>query len=443
MCQIANSICEKPATQAGSGPMSSIRVAFVSCLFPPEPEPSSVMAHQLARELKARGHDVTMIVPYPNRPKGILYDGYKREFLGRYDVDGLRVVRCPTWLLGPERKAWNRILENLSFGVSAALTAALETRPSVLLLESWPLAAVQLSMWEARRRGVPVLYYVKDLYPETLENSGLIRRGGLVARALYRWDRKLCMASSKVIVISTSMRDALLDGRKLPPDRVAVIPDWIDDREFPLLPRDNGWRRDKGIPDASFVALFAGTLGLVSGADMLVEAAERLRHRPEIVFCCVGQGVLKDRMMSEAKARGLTNIRFEPLQIRERVPEMQAAADVCLLTMRPDSSNASVPSKLIAYMAAGRPVICAAPPQTDAAKTIRGARTGLVAPAGDPEAFAAAILYLHDRPQEAAAMGLRARRCFEENFALGNRCEQFVELFASAMRNSRNYSHAL
>jgi colanic acid biosynthesis glycosyl transferase WcaI len=417
------------ATQAAG--RDRLRIAFVSCLFPPEPEPSAVMASQLARSLASHGHEVTMIVPFPNRPGGVLYPGYHRTLRLSEDIGRVRVVRCPTLLIGPARRIPGRIMENLSFGVSSALIAALEPRPDVLLLESWPLGATQLCVWQAEMRGVPLVYYVKDLYPETLETSGIIARGGFLARSLRRWDRRLCLASRKVVAISQTMRDSLVQTRGLPPDRVAVIPDWIDEDEFRPHARDNAWRLEKGLSGETFVALYAGTLGIVSGADLLVEVADRLRNQPEILLLCVGQGVLKERMEAEAKARRLTNIRFEPFQPRDRVPEMQAAADVCLLTMRP-GSNASVPSKLISYMAAGRPVICAAPPDTDVSAEVRAAAAGLLVSPGDPGALAAAIRHIRNHPEDASVMVANARRFFEEKLAFRNRYGQFFEVLAEA-----------
>jgi colanic acid biosynthesis glycosyl transferase WcaI len=334
--------------------------------------------------------------------------------------------------IGPRRLPLYRMLENLSFGVASAWRAAWEERPDVVLLETWPLAATQLSMWQARLRKTPLLYYVKDLYPEALETTGLIAKGGIFARVMRAWDRHLCLSSKKVIAISNSMREILVESRGLPPDLVTVIPDWIDEDEFRQCARDNTWRRAMQLPMETFVALFAGTMGIVSGADILVEAASRLQSQPDIQLLCIGQGVLKERMVLDAKARGLKNIRFEPFQSRERVPEMQAASDVCLLTMRKDSSNASVPSKLISYLAAARPVICAAPPDNDVARIVRNAGAGTIVPAGDADALAGAIVDMRNHPEDAARQGLNARRYFEEHLAFRHRHDQFLEVLSSA-----------
>lgn len=423
--------CDTLETTAGS-----LRIAFISCLFPPEPEPAGVMASQLAHSLRLHGHSVTMIVPFPNRPKGVSMPGYRRSPRRIENVDGLRVVYCPTWFIGPKRRIWNRVLENLSFGLSGALFGALESKPDVVLLETWPLAAAQLCIWYANLRGIPILYYVQDLYPEVLKSSGILAKNGRIARWLTAWDRRLCLASSRVIVISESMRETLVRTRGIPVERIVVIPNWIDEQEFRPLPRDSAWRREMDLSPDLFVALFAGSLGIVSGANVLVETARRLRARPDILLLCVGEGVLKNEMMSQSSKYGLQNIRFEPFQDRTRVPEMHAAADVCLLTMRNGYLNASVPSKLISYMAAGRPIVCSASAETDVARMVSESHAGIVARAGDPDALAHALLRLRAAPITARTMGSNARSYFETELAFKRRYEQFLAAIKEATSGS-------
>jgi len=381
-----------------------------------------------------------MVVPFPNRPGGTIDPAYRRSIRQVENIDGVRVVRCPHWLLGPRRRAWNRLLENITFGISCAVTAAFERRPDVLLVEVWPFFATHICLFFSKLRRVPALYYVKDLYPEALENGGLIKKGGLVARFLRAWDRHICMASKKVIVISDGMRDVLTSRRGIPRDRVVVIPDWIDENEFRPLPRDNEWRSRLGVSQDTFIALFAGTLGIMSGADLLVEVADRLRNEPGILLLCVGEGVLKQQMIAEAARRGLTNIRFEPFQDRSQVPAMHAASDVCVLTMRKECAHASMPSKLISYMAAGRPVICAALDVSDAARRVADARAGLVTPPDDPDALAQAILHLKHHPEEAARLSANALSYFEHELAFGPRYDQFISLLREAASHEREES---
>jgi colanic acid biosynthesis glycosyl transferase WcaI len=263
---------------------------------------------------------------------------------------------------------------------------------------------------------IPVLYYLQDCYPEALEHTGHIKVDGSVARLLRRWDGKICHRSSGVVVVSDGMKALICRSRGIPEAKVSVQQNWIDKRYFDLLPNDNRWRRDAGISQEKFVVMYAGTLGYVSGAQVLVEVARRLTNRPEVTLVCIGEGVLKANMQTAAAGAGLSNIIFMPVQPIERVAEMHAAADVTILTTQVDYPDASIPSKLISYLAAGRPVVCAAHHASTVAKIVRNANAGIIVEAGAVESVAAAISFLLDDPAEVQQMGENARRCFEEQF---------------------------
>ena len=406
-----------------------MKISFICAVFPPEPEPAGIMAQQLARCLTSDGHNVTMVVPLPNRPHGKLFDGYRRNLLGcTVESDGYKIRRCANWLIGRNRRSVNRLLENITFGLSSTWSAWREGRPDVLIAETWPLFATQFVLLLAQWWRVPFLYYVQDVYPEAAERVGALKEGSAIARLCRLLDRHICLSSTKVIVISDSTRDLMAASRGLPASHFAVIPNWSDAREFTVQPIDNSWRREQCIPAQTFVAMYGGTLGLVSGVGILIDVARLLRDRPDVLIVCVGEGVEKAHMIDEARGLGLQNIRFLPFQPRDRVPEVQGAANVTLLTMQPGYSDASVPSKLISYMAAGRAVICAAPAHAAVSEIVVESGAGLVSEAGNSGALAQAIRHLAEHPSEAADMGRRARSYFEEHFTVDRAHQQFSKL---------------
>jgi len=344
--------------------------------------------------------------------------------------EGYRLVRCATWLIGKRRRTLDRLLENITFGFSAAYAVFREGRRDLMIVETWPLFAVQFAALLARWWHVPFVYYVQDVYPEAAERVGLLREGSALARFCRVWDRHICRSSARVVVISVRMRDLMAASRALPDGHFAVIPNWLDAREFTVQLINNAWRREQDIPTGTFVAMFGGTLGLVSGVGILVDVARLLRDSTDVLIVCVGEGVEKGQMIDRARVLGLQNIRFLPFQPRERVPEVQGAANVTLLTMQPGYSDASVPSKLISYMAAGRAVICAAPAHTAVAEIVAESGAGLVTEPGNPEALARAIRHLAERPAETASMGSSARLYFEQHLTLERACHQFEELLS-------------
>jgi colanic acid biosynthesis glycosyl transferase WcaI len=393
------------------------------------------MASQLAQRLSSDGHAVNMVVPFPNRPYGRVYDGFRRR-LSQVETagEGYRLVRCANWLIGSRRRHINRLLENITFGMSSAWSAWRAGRPDVMIVETWPIFAMLFPLLLAKWWGLPLLYYVQDVYPEAAERIGLISSTGLMPHLCRALDAWICLCSTKTLVISEATRDLLAATRRVPPERFTVIPNWVDAAAFVPKPIDNSWRREQGIPSETFVAIFGGTLGNVSGVEILVEVAEQLRHRRDVLIICVGEGIRKQQMVDRSRLLGLENIRFLPFQPRDRVPEVQGAANATLLTMQPNASDASVPSKLVSYMAAGRPVICAAPPTTAVAQIVVESAAGVVTESGDAAALAQAIEYLASRPAEAERMGRNARAYFERHMTLDRAYAQFSALLHEVVR---------
>ena len=397
------------------------------------------MAADLARRLASEGHQIAVVTSFPNRPAGAVYAGYRRRPRSMETQGNVSVVRCATWLIGAKRRLWNRVMENLTFGISSVLNAWRLGRPDVLVLETWPLLAVQIGTWLGRWWRVPVVYYVQDVYPEAAEGAGLVQSRGLLSRFLRTWDRRLCLQSAKVIAISDTMRDLLCRNRAIAPARIAVIPNWVDRDEFPREIRSDSWRREMGVAPDVFVAMYAGTMGLASGADVLVDVAKRLEARSHVLILCIGEGLLKRRMTRDAGRANLRNIRFEPFQPRHRLAEVQAAADTMLLTLSKESQDASVPSKMATYLAAGRPVVCAVPEESAISRQLQAAQAGIRTPAGDPDAMARAITFLAEHPAEARQMGENGREYFEQHLTLDRARRQFSQVLeeVAGSANSR------
>jgi len=169
--------------------------------------------------------------------------------------------------------------------------------------------------------------------------------------------------------------------------------------------------------------------------DVLVEVADRLRSHADIRLVCVGEGLLKDGMLANARRRGLANLTFLPFQPRERVADMQSAADVMLLTSSQRMGASSVPSKLITYLAVGRPVICAVTFDSEIAALVRQYELGMVVAPEDPDAVAAAIVSLRGiGPQALSVIGQRAREVALHRFSLEVAVGNFEALLLAVCR---------
>jgi colanic acid biosynthesis glycosyl transferase WcaI len=404
-----------------------MNILFVCPVFPPEIVPSSVMLGQLTRHLSLAGHKVTMITCFPSLPGGRIFKGYKRRFWKITETETLRLIRCFSFTIGSKRKRLWRALSHLSFGLIAALRLFLEKKPDLIVTDTVPVISTPFVVFLAKFLGIPVVNYIQDLFPEAVESAGMIHQQGIAARIALIMDALTCKAADANIVISESFRKALLSSRGVPDNKIFTLHNWIDGSEIRPTNRINQWRAQAGIPHDRFVAMFAGTLGIVSGAEVLVDVAHELKASKvhDVSIVCIGEGVLKETMIRRSQSLGLDNIWFLPFQPGAVLSDVQSTADVFLLTMDKSQANSSVPSKLVTYLAMGRPVVCATDKDSAVAETVARANCGYVVSPGDAKAIAAQIVYLKKNSHECSVFGTCGRSYFEEYYDMPAAMKKF------------------
>jgi glycosyltransferase involved in cell wall biosynthesis len=388
-----------------------MRIVLLTQYYPPEPIPKP---HEMARGLAERGHDVVVITAFPHYPGGRLYPG-SRLRLWQWDRrDGIRILRLPLY---PDhsRSAVRRVVNYGSFAVSAAvLGTLLSGRVDAMCAEQPPLS-VGLAAWVlGRLRRVPFVYSVNDLWPESVEATGMVnRRWGL--QWMSRLERFVYRRSAAVVVISPGIRENLI-GKGVPPEKVHVIPHWADESLYHPVARDPGVARELGMA-GRFNVVFAGQLGLAQGLDVVLDAAEELSDLPEIQFVLAGDGTDAARLRQVAADRRLGNVRFLEWQPAERMPSIFAISDVLLVHLLDEPLfRITIPSKTIAYMACGRPILMAV--EGDAADLIRTTRAGVTCRPGDGKELSEAVRRLHAMsPQTREAMGRAGREAFLTSYS--------------------------
>lgn len=391
-----------------------MNILLICHVYPPEHAPAGVMVSELAEHLAANGHRVTVITGWPNHPAGVLFSGWQARWRSvGHDPRGFRVIRCGHSIHPRERVFW-RLWYYVTFGISALINGWGAGRLDAVLCLSTPVFGSWAAWLLARIKGARFVYGIFDLHPEGAANAGLIGRG-LSYRVLRAADTLLCRRSNSIVTLGAGLRAEIL-ARGIGPEKIAVVPFWLDGGKIRPGPRDNPWRREQGIAPETFVALYAGTIGYVSGAAVLIETARHLASRRDILILCVGEGPIKDRLTEATAHLGLNNLRFLPFQPASVLDEVQATADVGLVTLLPQAGKTSVPSKVLGYLAAGRPVIASVAPDSDTAELVRHGACGRVTACSDPAALAQAIRELADDPAACLDLGRRARAHFEQHF---------------------------
>jgi colanic acid biosynthesis glycosyl transferase WcaI len=410
-----------------------MRVLILSQYYTPEPIPKPV---ELAAELRARGHEVSVITGLPNYPSGDLYPGYRLGLLQREVIDGVPVVRTFEFPYHGTR-ALGRILNYVSFMCSAPLGCLRTSSFDVVYVWHPPLTVGVAAWLIGRWRGVPFVYDVQDIWPESALLAGMMREGVLV-RALRRMERFVYRRAHHLLVVTEGARRNLL-AKGVPPDRVSVMPHWVDDDLFAPVGADvaerertaHGW-------DGRFVVVFAGNLGLVQGLDTVIAAAEQLPRHSPVTICLIGDGADRPRLETMVAERRLERrVQFIDRQPSHRMPPLFAAADALLVHLRhSDLSNLIIPTKTLAYLAAGKPIVMAM--QGAAAEIVESSGAGIVVTPENAEALAAAIERLRSLPAEARAiMGERGRKYLAAQFAKREVIPKYEALLQHAAATAR------
>jgi colanic acid biosynthesis glycosyl transferase WcaI len=390
-------------------------ILIITKRFPPEHPATAVLGYELAEELARLGHQVTVAAGYPHHPYGRLFPGYLPKLISEESANGFRLVRG--WhFIHPSPSLFIRSLMMVSHCASYLISSLKAPRPDIVLsFDGYPLLGPLTSALIARHYGAKLVSVIYDLYPDIAVELGKLRNPGLI-KAAQKLEFLTYRRSQRIVTLSEGFRQTLVREKKVNAQKVAVIPVWLDADEVRPLSRNNAWRQKVSIPLDKFVVLYAGTIGLVAGAEVLLEAAQHLSSHPEILFLLVGDGYGKERVQSQAQNLALSNVQFLPFQDRAILSEVQATADVSVVTLAPGRGRTSVPSKVQAYMAAGRPIVAAVDEDCDTARLIRQARCGVVVPPGRGFALAAGILNYWQDAEERNKAGEHGRAFYLEHF---------------------------
>lgn len=395
-----------------------MRIFIISCVFPPEPVTTAYTSDDLAEEMIRRGHDVTVFVSFPNRPSGYVINGYTRRWKQVEYKNGYKVIHC--WhTLSKTSKFISRAAENISFGLSSTWQMLMEKPlPDVVYINTWPLFSQGLNSWLLKRLDVPIFCSIQDVYPESLTGRGIIHSHSLVARLIHRVNKCFLHRCAMVASICLPMVELLIKNRELPSEKVKLIPNWLDASPFsPDFPKNGQFRNKFGIDSNIFLSVFAGSLTMAAGVDLYVQVAEKILNRQDIRILLVGDGSMRKKLESNIFSKQLNNIQVvSPLE-RDVVPEVQAAADVLLMSLSGEMAQSAVPSKLIAYMFSGRPIIASVSSENISARILIDANAGFVLPPDDPQAVADLLILLAENRMSLEQLGKNARKYAEANFS--------------------------
>ena len=397
-----------------------MKILYISQYFPPEMGAPAGRVFELSRHWVRAGHDVTVLTGFPNHPTGVVPPAYRakmRRLVSREEVEGIRVVRTWLWPL-PNRRALERILSFASFCLSSGLVGIFLRRPDVVIATSPQLLVGLTGWWVSRIKRVPLVFEVRDLWPESITVSPVARSsaGSVVTRLLGALCHFLYRSSEHVVAVTTPIKEKLIDEWAVRPEKISVVPNAV---ETDFFTPDGATEAAGAGPQANgeFVVSYMGTMGLAHGLGTALQAAAELRQEyPDILFQFVGEGAEKESLLSQAEAMGVSNVRFVSQQPRDSMPALIRSSDLCLVLLRKvDVFRTVIPSKLLEFMACGRPVILGV--DGEARRIVDEAQAGVFVQPEDSAALGRAVVQLYRDSEARRTMGRNGRSYVAEYFS--------------------------
>jgi colanic acid biosynthesis glycosyl transferase WcaI len=387
-----------------------LRILVVSQVFWPE----NFRINDLATELAARGHEVTVLTGVPNYPEGRRFQEYAKNPRAYSRLKGVDIVRVPMLTRGSNRL--RLMLNYLTFAASAATIGAWKLRrrqlDAIFVFEPSPVTVGIPAVVLRAIKKAPIAFWVLDLWPETLEAVGAVRSplglrlvGRVVSFIYARCDLILAQSRGFIPRIAKYCK---------PNARIAYFPSWAE----PLFDQGpSGPAAEVPLLPGAFKVMFAGNIGVAQDFPAILAAAERLKQISSIRWLVVGDGRMGDWVRQEVVRRGLqqTVLMLGRYPV-ERMPSFYLHADALLVSLRDEPIFAmTIPGKLQSYLAAGIPVIAML--NGEGADVVERHQCGLTCSAGDPDGLAAAVLKLaSSSAEERLRMGRNGQRGSQEEF---------------------------
>lgn len=387
-------------------------ILFVTPYYPPEKGAAQVRISETAMYLVNRGYKVTVLTTVPNYPSGIIPVEYRGRVIQQEIRDGVHIVRVWSYV-SPNKGFLRRILAQLSFACLAPILGWKDVgHPDVIIVESPPLFNAIAGRILARYKHCPFIFTVADIWPESAIQLGVLRNRMLIRLAEWlEWSTY--QRANLVWVVTEGIRNILIQ-RGLSPERIFLLTNGVDTTRFHPLPRAQA-RAELGWDDR-FTILYVGTHGLTHGLITVLDAAEQIRDSDDIRFVLVGDGAEKADLVAEAQKRCLQNVTFlDPLPY-DQVPQLLAAADVCLVqTRKVPLFQGMLPVKMYEAMACARPILLAVDGEARRLAEQKAGAAIYVEPE-NATALVSAIFHLREHPDLLETLGQRGRAFVEARF---------------------------
>lgn len=352
-----------------------MRILLVTDAYPPEIRSASHLMIELAEELSARGHSVTVLTSWPkyNLDETDAQRTF-REFENERGIDVVRVRTLPHHNVNFVVRGLAQITMPRLF--LRALRRHNNENFDAVLVYSPPLPLAKVGATLRRQTGARFILNIQDIFPQNAIDLGVLRNRLLITW-FERMERRAYADADVVTVHSPGNRAFLMQSGKLKdPTKLRILHNWIDVGSIRTQPSSQRFREMWGLT-GKFVFLFAGVMGPSQYLETVLSVAEALKDESDLVFLIVGDGMEKPRLQNLAQERGLKNVVFKPFVSKAAYSQLVNEVDVGMVTLSPRNRTPVVPGKILGYMAAAKPVLAFLNRESDGHELVAEAGCGV------------------------------------------------------------------
>lgn len=414
----------------------SVKILYLPAYFYPETAASSYLGENRNQAFADAGFEIDAYAPMPCRgiSKEVRKEYKKRRVEKLYDGK-MTLHRFSMYAEGknPILRALRYVLCWIAQGWKGMRAKDVDC----IYLASTPPIQGLLGAFIKKFRGIPFVYNLQDIFPDSLFNNGLANKDGIlwkIGRVIENFTYK---HADKIIVISEDFKKNIM-AKGVPEEKIVVVYNWVDQNAVVNVERENNKLFDKYNLDRSkFYIEYSGNIGLSQNMDMLLEVMEDLQDNyPDINLVLVGEGAYKAQVEKIVVDKKLNNVVMLPFQPYEDISYVFSLGDAGLVISKPGTGAASVPSKTWSIMSASRPVL-ANFDENELKDILAGNECGIFTKAGDKEAFKQSIITLYENRELCKQYGKNGRQFVMDNLTREVGSQKYVDVIKSVVAESK------
>ena len=405
-----------------------IKITFLAGYYEPDVSADSHLNSSLCNGLAERGYDVTVVAPFPCRG---IDEATRISFLNKKNKTneyGVKIFR--TGASKFHKDIINRCIDFIYKTYKLYKTAKNIPTDIYIIMSTPPfLGLLGKFLPQASKK----IYRLQDIFPDNVVKIGMTKEGSYLFNILKIFENNIYKNNDLIVTVSKDMRKQLL-SRGIPDNKVAVVYNWIDEKECYYISKRENFLFDKySIDKKKFIALYAGNIGYMQQVDTIVYAANILKDNNDVFFAIVGDGACKQEIENLIKKLNLQNIKIYPLQPMNLVSYVYSLGDVGLVSLKSGVSKLALPSKTWSIMSASRPVICEIDDYSEMNDIIKQNDCGFTCLPKDAKTMAENIGKLYNDEKLRKSMGENSRKFILQKIRQEAGIDEFCKIINKLM----------